>query len=54
LIAQTIGAAGTIIAGSVIARSSSNHVRCQVNDLRFHIVHALTFTLTCAYLPEVQ
>lgn len=43
LIAQTIGAAGTIIAGSVIACSSSNHVRCQVNDLRFHIVHAVSF-----------
>ncbi len=51
LIAQTIGAAGTIIAGSVITGSSAGCFHCQVNDLRLHIVHAVTFALTCAYLP---
>lgn len=51
LIAQTIGAAGTIIAGSVIAGRSAGCFHCQVNDLRLHIVHAVTFALTCACLP---
>jgi hypothetical protein len=54
LIAQTIGAAGTIIVGSVTACSSSGCFHRQVNDLRFHIVHAVTFTLICVYLADVQ
>ena len=43
LIAQTRSAAGTIIVGSVIARRSSGCFHCQVNYLRFYIVHAVTF-----------
>jgi hypothetical protein len=54
LIAKTGSAAGAIIIGSVIARSSSGCFHCQVNDLRFHIVHAVTFTLICVYLADVQ
>jgi hypothetical protein len=43
LIGETLSAAGTIIVGSVITGSSAGCFHCQVNDLRFHIVHAVTF-----------